>query len=265
MRFMEIPPFERRVDIRELDLLVRTRLGPGKMRWEEQALALVGYMAWPNDAEAREQSMSAIRGWRCGSEAVPSRLRWIEIAWGRVADVLNHHYDLAKRSHPTHRGGPSLSKAVELVAALSKSAGTSNASLWEAWAKYKDVAHLVTAATIVTADARERAKIEDFKDCGIADEELRPLHIALLLPEVVLSVGLFLQNYGLETVPYSREESLFDPETLWRIKPDLNVTPLEPPVREINSEGIAILNARRAGNRGKTSQGVEEEQAPPAV
>jgi hypothetical protein len=82
---------------------------------------------------------------------------------------------------------------------------------------------------------------------------------------VVLSVGLFLQNYGLETVPYSREESLFDPETLWRIKPDLNVTPLEPPVREINREGIAILNARRAGNRGKTSPADEEEQAQPAV
>ena len=44
---------------------------------------------------------------------------------------------------------------------------------------------------------------------------------------------------------------MLDPETLWRIAPDLNVVAVPPPVREINSQAIAILNARRAGNRGK--------------
>jgi hypothetical protein len=38
---------------------------------------------------------------------------------------------------------------------------------------------------------------------------------------------------------------------LWGIRPDVKVVPVPPPVRKINSKGTAVLNARRAGNRGK--------------
>jgi hypothetical protein len=31
----------------------------------------------------------------------------------------------------------------------------------------------------------------------------------------------------------------------------MNVSPIKPPVRKIDQRAIAILNARRAGNRGK--------------
>jgi hypothetical protein len=34
---------------------------------------------------------------------------------------------------------------------------------------------------------------------------------------------------------------------LWRIKTDVNVVPVPPPVRKINSKGTAVLNVRRAG------------------
>jgi len=44
---------------------------------------------------------------------------------------------------------------------------------------------------------------------------------------------------------------MLDPETLWRIGPDMNVSEIAPPVRKINRQGIDILNARHAGNRGK--------------
>ena len=76
----------------------------------------------------------------------------------------------------------------------------------------------------------------------------------MLLPDFVLSVALFLQKYGLANVPHAREEPMLDPETLWRIRPDMNVAPLAPPVRKINRPGIAILNTRRAGNRGKSKR-----------
>jgi hypothetical protein len=44
---------------------------------------------------------------------------------------------------------------------------------------------------------------------------------------------------------------MLDPETLWHIAADLNVVAVPPPVRTVNGEALAILNARRAGNRGK--------------
>jgi hypothetical protein len=47
---------------------------------------------------------------------------------------------------------------------------------------------------------------------------------------------------------------MLDPKTLWRIMPDVNVVPVPPPVRKINRKGIAVLNARRAGNRGKSKR-----------
>ena len=76
----------------------------------------------------------------------------------------------------------------------------------------------------------------------------------MLLPDFVLAVGLFLQTYGLANVPQTREEPMLDPETLWRIGPDMNVAPIAPPVRKIDRHGIAVLNARRAGNRGKSKR-----------
>jgi hypothetical protein len=37
-------------------------------------------------------------------------------------------------------------------------------------------------------------------------------------------------------------------------QPDVKVVPVSPPVRQINSKGTAVLNARRAGNRGKSER-----------
>ena len=125
------------------------------------------------------------------------------------------------------------------------------ANLWSRWSAYKDVAHLATAATIIWNDARERAKVKPFGEFGLSPGQNQPLHIAMLLPDFVLSLALFWQNYGLANCPHARDEPMLDPETLWRIGPDMNVSEIAPPVRKINQQGIAILNARRAGNRGK--------------
>ena len=59
------------------------------------------------------------------------------------------------------------------------------------------------------------------------------------------------QNYGLANRPYGRDEPMLDPETFWRIPPDMNVPAIKAPERKIGPEAIAILNARRAGSRGK--------------
>jgi hypothetical protein len=73
----------------------------------------------------------------------------------------------------------------------------------------------------------------------------------MMMPDFVLALALSLQEYGLNSIPHSRNEPMLDPETLWRIAPDLNVVAVPPPVRKVSREALAILNARRAGNRGK--------------
>jgi hypothetical protein len=72
-----------------------------------------------------------------------------------------------------------------------------------------------------------------------------------MLPDFVLSLALSYQDYGLSSIPQSREQPMLDPETLWHIAPEMNVVAVPPPVRKVRGEAIAILNARRAGNRGK--------------
>ena len=252
MRFMDIPRFERKIEIPDFDFFVRSRLSQTTVIWPEQAFSLVGYMGWPNNPDARAESERILRGWLEGSKSVPPGLRQIQTDWARVADIVNLHYDLTGGGHQTRRGGASIGKAIELAAAQSKGIGTSKAHLWDKWKTYKDVAHLVTAATVISADAHERAKVKPFGEFGLASQQLQPLQIAMLLPDFVLAVGLSLQNYGLAYVPQAREEPMLDPETLWRIGADINILPVAPPVRKINGVGIDVLNARRAGNRGKS-------------
>jgi hypothetical protein len=138
-----------------------------------------------------------------------------------------------------------------LVEANAKSRGTGAASLWKVWAKYKDVAHLVTAATLICGEVRTRARKEPF---GLIVDQFDPLGMAMLMPDLVLAVGLEFEQRGFSHVPHARSKSVFDPETLWRIPPDINVAPLSPPARKIRSQDLAILHARRAGNRGRANQ-----------
>jgi hypothetical protein len=249
MRFMDIPLFEQNIEIPDFEFFVRSRLNQAIVIWPKQAFALIGYMGWPNDPQARAASVAIMRGWPQGSTSMPPRLRQIQSDWAAVADIFSLHYDLTNSDHQRYRGGPSIGKAIELAAqSRSKGMGT---NLWSRWAAYKDVAHLVTAATIICAEAHAIANVKPFGEFGLRRGQIQPLHIAMLLPDFVLSLALFLQDYGLANCPQARDEPMLDSETLWRIGPDMNVSAIPPPPRKISQQGIAILNARRAGNRGK--------------
>src|ERR1041385_963647 len=150
MRFMDIPRFQQKIEIPDFDFFIRSRLNQAIVLWPEQAISLVGYMGWPNDRETRAASMRILRSWPQESQVVPPRLRQIQTDWARVADIFNQHYDLSVGGHQRRRGGPSIGKAVELTTAQSEGRGTGKANLWRSWKTYKDVAHLVTAATILS-------------------------------------------------------------------------------------------------------------------
>jgi hypothetical protein len=119
--------------------------------WPEQAIQLLGYMCYPNDAEAREDFVLTLRSWPEASEdappSIPDKLGRIRNDWLRVADILHLLCDLAEGRHQARRGGPSVGKAITLVEVNAKSWGTKASSLWGTWSTYKNVAHVVTAAT----------------------------------------------------------------------------------------------------------------------
>jgi hypothetical protein len=156
MRQMEIPPFRDEITISDLENLYKHRLSQSVALWPNQAIPLLGYMCWPNNPAERDELMLALRNWANGSQLVPPRLGRIQHEWLRIADILHEHYDLHHGQHQQRRGGPSLGKAITLVAATARSRVTRPANLWKLWEKYKDVAHLVTAAALVCADVRTR-------------------------------------------------------------------------------------------------------------
>ena len=180
----------------------------------------------------------------------------IQHEWLRAADVFHIYCDLMDGHHQQRRGGPSIGKAITLVEANAKSRGTSAASLWHFREKYKDVSHLVAAAAAICAEVRTRACNEPFGPFGLSTKQFGPFQMAMLMPDLVLAVALEFEQRGLTHVLRARTEPVLDPETLWRIPADINVVPVPPPVRKIRSQDLAILNARRAGNRGSANKRV---------
>jgi hypothetical protein len=264
MRVMEIPPFPRQVEITDLDNLIRNRLSQPVVLWPAQAIPLLGYMCYPSDGDARGSLIETLRSWEKTPEgeqpAVPENLDRIQRSWLRVADVLHQLADLVAGEHQKRRGGPSIGKAITLTEANAKSRGTAAANLWKTWSNYKDVAHLVTAATIICAEARQRYMQRPLATDGLKISQFMPFQMTMLMPDFVLGVALDLQRLGLELVPHAVDEPTLDPNTLWRIPENINVTPLAAPVRKIRPQDIEVLNRRRAGNRGiKSAQSKPDE------
>jgi hypothetical protein len=176
-----------------------------------------------------------------------SKLKLIQQHWARTADILHHHYDLAQGEHQKGRGGPSVGKAIHLIATNAKTKGTGKSILWQIWRDYKDVSHLVTAANLVAAEAQHRSRTEQWRIVP----RLQPVQVTHLLPDLVLAVGLTFEKYGLDAPVHGSEGPLLDPVNLWRIPTDIRLAPISPPDRKMRTQDILILSARRAGHRGR--------------
>jgi hypothetical protein len=250
---MEIRGFPgSKIQLTDLGWLIEVRVTKGLVLWPDQAVPLVGYMAWPNVAEARKRWLNAHRCDDQGAfNALAIKLKIIQQHWARVADIVHLHNDLTRGHHQRRRGGASVGKAIALIDARARSKGTGAAKLWEIWKKYKDAAHLITAAVLVSAEAKTRNQIEPY---GIRLHQFQPHRMALLMPELVISVAMDIEKYGLEFISNIGAKPLFDPETLWRIPADINVAPISLPVRNITVSDLVVLNARRAGNRGQANR-----------
>jgi hypothetical protein len=258
MRTMSIPPFPDRVEIADIATLTNARLA-GEFKSSEQGSALAGYMLYPASEVARASFGSALR-----SSPDPLRLNLkgmqrIQYRWLRVADVSHLYYDMAIGGNQSRRGGATISKAVHLSGKNTKSLGTSEPTFWSAWKAYKDAAPLVTATILIWANARivftgeYVAAFRTHDDAEpIEPARLTPFHTAMLLPDLVLAVGRSFEEFAL-TIG-GRPDAGLDPEALWRIPEDINVAPLPPPPRNIRPVDKRILDARRAGKRGRRNK-----------
>ena len=215
----------------------------------ESKTALQAYTRLPSLIVEGRKGGSAMAA--AAINALAKKLKTIQQHWARVADIVHLHCDLAQGQHQKRRGGASVGKAIALIDAKARSKGTSAAKLWDIWKRYKDAAHLITAAVLVSAEAQTRNRKEPF---GIRLHQFQPYRMALLMPEFVISVALTIEKYGLEFVTHSSAEPLFDPQSLWRIPADINVAPISLPIRKITNSDVVVLNARRAGNRGQANR-----------
>src|SRR5712672_1749206 len=118
-----------RLQITDLQFLIKQRLIDDRVVWPDQSLPLVGYMAWPSDPTMRRRWLNAHRP-RIDEPAMDMLVRKLKIIqqhWARVADIVHLHYDLAQGRHQEQRVGPSVGKAISLVAAKAKNKGTGSA------------------------------------------------------------------------------------------------------------------------------------------
>jgi hypothetical protein len=86
MRIMEIRGFPgSKIQLTDLGWLIKIRLTKDLILWPDQAVPLVGYMAWPNAAEVRERWLNAHR---CDDQAAIKAL---------AAKLKNHSATLGAR------------------------------------------------------------------------------------------------------------------------------------------------------------------------
>lgn len=250
MRFMSIAAFSNATEITDFPSFYKTRLASGRSTEGTAGISLLGYMIAPNDPAERDEVVKMIRDWLDHGEngPLPPRLVTRHQHWARVTDILQLHYAIAKGGHQEKRGGASLGKAIHVVANKATSKGTGAARLWAIWKAHKDVAHLVTAAVMIAADIKELHKRSPL---DVTLQHMLPLRVVLLMPELVIAVAMTIERYGLDYRRDGEPDPLFDPETLWRIPEDISVKQLPLPERKLAPEELAILNDRRAGNRGK--------------
>jgi hypothetical protein len=250
MRTMEIPCFTQKISFVDLENLYKTRLRQKLDVHSSAAIPLLGYMAWPNDAIARQNGFKILKSWLNGENQTPD-FKLIHQHWAHVADIVNLHHALSEGRHQESRGGASAGKAIFLASKRIGARGAKQPSLWRHWAEYKDVSHLIAAAILVCYDMQTRNRQKPFVS-GFQD--LLPMRIVCFLPDLVIGVGLTYEKYGLNGAAEDGKEPMLDPETVWRIPPEINIEPVILPPRPILSDEIVVLNARRAGNRGRANR-----------
>jgi hypothetical protein len=268
MRIMNLPSLH--TPLSSADECVRAyseRLEADKAAWPHVSVLLTAYLGWPNNEDRRNSFVASFLA-RLGmlpekqadepameprtgvtvemfgginaiaNAALDQLLREIEQTqrrWHFVADIFQVVVDMAFDRRAVLRGGPSISKAIDLCECEHKLPGHSQ--LRAAWSEFRDVAHILTASAHLAHEGMARA--------GAAHEAsiLKAIWIA---PDAVLTLAYGLQEFGLEPKPVQKGAPILNPEGLWRLsdshKPE---TPFIV-FRRLSDAQLAFLSTRRA-------------------
>jgi hypothetical protein len=186
---------------------------------------LVAYMAWPNDANKREQWMAAtiaryltdhrerseplsifhsFGGLRAISDpafnAIADDLSSIEMGWQAAADIFGRLIDMAAEKGLQLRGGPSIAKAIGLCE-LDKT--YKRAQFERFWTRFRDVAHLITAAAVLAEPQN-----------GLG----RSIFLsAWLSPDAVIGIADAYEDFGLRNKSHGAADTILPSKTTWRM------------------------------------------------
>ena len=197
MPVINVPSFPHQIEFFDLKPLFEARLNQEVVEWPCQAIALLGYMFHPNDEAARRDLMDLLWSWGNyegpGQPSLPEKLRQIQDNWLKVADIFHWYCDLVGGQHGKGRGGPSIGKAIWLVAKNAENRGTGEANLRRLRGAYKDVAHLVTAASLICREVDGRYRENPPR---LNPTQFQPFNMAHLMPDLVLAVALEFERLG---------------------------------------------------------------------
>jgi hypothetical protein len=243
------------------------RLEADKAPWPHVSVLLTAYLAWPNNEDRRNSFVASclarletpseiganepatepradvnfemFGGLNAMASAALDHLS-VEIGqvqrrWLCVADILQVIVDMTFDQRAMLRGGPSISKAIDLCECEYALPGHSQ--LRAAWSEFRDVAHLLAASAHLAHEGLARAA---------AAHEASILKAIWIAPDAVLTLAYGLQEFALEPKPIQKEPSILNPARLWRLSDSYK--PEKPFIvfRRLSDAQLAFLSTRRA-------------------
>ena len=221
----------------------------------EAAPFLIAYLAWPNDEQkrnswgatiiARSQNeersdlgsiFESLGGLKSVAEpafdALTNELTAILTKWTPVADIFLRIVDMADDPRLQSRGGPSISKAIDL--SDFESEGYSRGHLRRLWAQFHEVAHLLAAGAILAGSVPE----------GESGRSI--FSAAWRAPDALVGIAAGFERFGLSLKPHGVADSVLPSESTWRLPPHCRSDAPFLVRRRLSDSQVEFLNARRA-------------------
>jgi hypothetical protein len=158
--------------------------------------------------------------------------------WLLVADIFQVIVDMAFDKRVVLRGGPSISKAIDLCECERNLPGHSQ--LRGAWSEFRNVAQLLAASAYLAHEGLARTTTA---------HEASILKAIWIAPDAVLTFAYGLQEFGLKPQPTQKESPILSPEGLWRLSDSHKSEKPFIVHRRLSDAQLALLSTRRASKQ----------------
>ena len=218
---------------------------------------LVAYLTWPNDEQQRNSWMATnlartqiglkidastpfgvfenFGGLKAVSapafELLVSDLTATGKKWAPVADVFMRIVDMSLDGRLQMRGGPSISKAIDLCEYENE--GRGRAQLYRLWKQFHDVAHLIAASAYLASSVPSSLDQSIFSAIWYG-------------PDAVAGIAAGFERFGLGLTPHGQKDSVLAAKTTWRLPSECSPQVPFLVKRQLSDSQVDFLNARRS-------------------